>query len=630
MLQAIRDKAQGWIAWVIVILISIPFALWGIQEYLGLGKEPVVATVAGAEITQRQLDQRVLAQRERLRNVLGESYDPEMFPEAELTQEVLDQLINEYVLRHAADKWNLRIGDEMLKAYIRSQSMFQNAGRFDPQLYETVLRNNGFSRASYEQTVRQDLLIEQLRRSLLESSFSTGRELSEAGRLRQQSREIRYVRIDAAEFLSELEVSDAALQDFYAGNPALYTVPERIKVAYLELDLETIAEQVSVDEQALRSHFELNEYQYRIPEERRVRHILLKVEDGAQQEALARAEALRQRLVAGEDFEALAREVSDDVGSATEGGDLGWVQRGMLAEAFEDAAFSLEQGMVSSPVLTEFGYHLIEVSEVRETQDSDFEDVRAQVESDYRRREAENLYYDFSERMADLAYEHPDSLQPAAEQLGLEIETSDWFSRNNPPEALSSPKVLAAAFSEDVLVQRLNSERIQLTPEHSLVLRVIEHETERLKPFDEVRDEVAEAYRRQQAAKAARAAGEAALEEVRGNVTLAQLAERHGWQLETPDALQRDTAALPAPLIEKSFRLDRPDGDQPTYGGVQLENGDYAVIALHEVEDGAVDELAATARERLGSQLQTQLARGEFQALIGKLRANADVEIIED
>ena len=631
MLQAIRDKAQGWIAWVIVILISIPFALWGIQEYLGLGQEPVVATVADAEITQRQLEQRVFAERERLRNLLGESYDPEMFPEAVLKQQVLNRLIDEYVLRHAAEMWDLRVGDEMLKAYILAQPAFHNDGRFDPQLYETVLRNNGLSRARFEQMTRNDLVTGQLRRSLLGSAFPTRRELGETNRLREQRRDIEYARVDAQAFVDDVEVDEATLQEFYTRNSARYTVPERVKVAYLELDLETVAEQIRVDEQDLRSHFQINEYQYRVPEERRVRHILIEPGEGDPEQGLARAQALRERLLAGEEFAELAREVSDDAGSAGGGGELGWIHPGMMVDAFDEAAFSLEPGRISEPVRTEYGYHLIEVTDVREAEGSEFEDVRDQVERDYRRREAESLYYDFSERLADLAYEHPDSLQPAAEQLGLEIESTGWFSRRQPPEALPSPKVVGAAFSEDVLVQRLNSERIELDPEHSVVRRVIEHEAERLKPLEEVRDRVVEAYRAEQAARAAREAGEAALEELRaGEATLARVAGQHGWPLEDPGAQQRTNSKLSPLLVDEVFRLPRPAGGDLTYGGVQLEDGDYVLIALREVKDGPAQRIAEDTREQLEDQLETQLAEGEFRAMLARLRAAADVEIVRD
>ncbi len=630
MLQSIRDKAQGWIAWVIVILISIPFALWGIQEYLGLGQEPVVATVAGAEVTQRQVEQGVVAERERLRNQLGESYDPEMFPEGILAEQVRDRLIGDLVLLHAADKWGMRVGDEMLKGFIQSQSYFQSNGRFDPQLYQTVLRNNGFSQARYEQTTRQELVSIQLRQSLVNSSFSTERELTESARLLRQQRHISFARIKAEDFIAGVEASDEVVQDFYARNSAAYTVPERIKVAYLVLDLDAIGKQVSVDEDTLRNYFEQNEDQYRTPEERQVRHILVKADGESGYEALAKTEALRVRLLDGEDFAAVAREASDDPGSAGEGGDLGWVQRGMMVEPFENAAFSLQTGVVSEPVLSQFGYHLIEVTDLREPGDTNFDDVRSDVETSYRRRDAENLYFDQAERLADIAYENPDSLKPAAEQLGLEIRTSDWFSRNDPPEELASPKVIASAFNDDVLVQRLNSERIEVRPELSVVLRVIEHQAERLKRLDEVRDQVVEAYRVEQAAKLAEAAGEAALAELDGGQTLAQLAEQRGWEIETPGAVQRAARRLSPRLLDKVFRLEHPSADRPSFGGVGLENGDYALITLEKVDDGSLDNWAETERERLSGEIRGQLAQGEFQAVVEELRRTSDIQLIDE
>jgi peptidyl-prolyl cis-trans isomerase D len=630
MLQAIRDKAQGWIAWAIVILISVPFALWGIQEYLGVGAEPMVATVNGNEITERDLDRRARDFRENLRVTLGSAYRPDLISEEDLRAQVRERMIDERVLLDAARAWGMRAGDDLVRRFIQSIPGFQQDGGFNQGVYDAVLRNRGMSPPMFEESVRQDLILNQVREAVRGSGFVTERELAEAARLEYQRRGIAYVLIPAEPYEAEVAVSDEALEAYYREHADQFMVPEQVSVQYLLLDLGKLAEQVPVDAQRLEQYFQQHAVEFRVPEQRHVRHILVAfpagADEAAEAKALAEAQALHQRLTDGEDFAAVAREASADPGSAQNGGDLGWIEPGMMVAPFEEAAFGLAQGELSEPVRSQFGFHLIEVTEVRAGDEGDFASVRDKVEASFRRTEAEHTFYDFAERLADLAFENPGSLAPAAETLGLELQTTGLFSRDAPPAALQDPKAINAAFSAEVLERGNNSELLELDPSRALVLRVLEHEPEHLRPLAEVRDEVGARYRRMKAAEAAAQAGQEALQGLQEGQSLATLAEAKGWSLERVSDVRRDDARLPPPLIAKVFELPPPQAGAVSRGGVILGQ-DYAVVEVHDAKDAVLDELNESDTRVLRNRLSNQAETGEFTDFLATLRSEADIEI---
>ena len=632
MLQSIRDKAQGWIAWAIVILITIPFALWGIQEYLGVGGEPVVAKVAGQEITQRDLDRRARDFRESLRIQLGSAYKPDLISEDVLRTQVRERMIDERVLLNAANDWGLRAGDSMVVSMIHGISAFQRDGRFDVGLYDTVLRNQGMPRPMFENSVRQDLVMNQLRAAVGDSALVTQRQLADAARLQFQTRKLAYLVIPNAMFEDGVEIKEDALATYYEQQRQQFQVPEKVSIQYLLLDVAALAKQVKVDDAALQAYFAQHAAEFRAPEERRVRHILVAVpagaDDAAAGAALAKAQALRQRIEHGEDFAAVAHEASDDPGSADKGGDLGWIEPGMMAEAFETAAYGQAAHVVSEPVRTQFGYHLIEVTDIRGSGTADFEQVRDKVAAAYQRHEAEARFYDMAERLADLTFENPGSLAPAAETLGLDIQTTGLFSRDDPPAVLSVPKAVAAAFSHDVLEQGNNSEIIELATERVLVLRVLEHEPEHLPPLAEVRDKVVASYRAAQAAEAAAAAGESALQELNTGKSLQDIAAaKSEWRLEQLDFVGRDATEVPGPVVDKAFALPAPAPEGRSLGGIRLPTG-YALVEVQEVRDGDLAKLDATQRGALENRLRNAASRGDFANLLADIRARTDVEIV--
>jgi len=627
MLQAIREKAQGWIAWAIVILITIPFALWGIQEYLGVGGETVVAEVQGSKISEQALDEQTRRTRESLRANLGTAYRAELFPEAMLRRQALDRMIDEQILQQAAADWGMRGSDQMVVEAIRSERAFQTDGRFDTDLYRTVLRNNALSEAAYEASVRQSMTMQQLQQGIAGSAFATRAQVDAYQRLADQQRTLSYAVIPADSFLASINPDEAAIDAYYQTHQGQYRLPERVKLDYLLLDVAGLAAQIPADTAAVQAWYEQHKDQFVAPEERHLRHILIPVADD-EAVAQAKAQALRDQLLAGADFAGLAKAESADPGSAPEGGDLGWVSSGMMVEDFEKAAFALDDGAISEPVKTPFGFHLIQVQGIRGGGDASFDQVADKAIAAYRRSEAERLFFERAERLAELSYENPDNLVQAAETLGLTIRHSDWMDQAGGEGDLSSPKVVSAAFSDDVLAQGHNSEMLELGPEKLLVLRVAEHQVARARDLAEVREQVVQALRVEQAAAAARQAGEAALAEVRAGTALQALAAAKGWQLHTDVVTGRDQSDVPAAVREQAFMLPRPGTGTAQLAGTALASGDYAVLALSSVTDGDPGKLDDTGRKLLASRLASLHGRMDLGGLSVALRDRADVSIM--
>jgi peptidyl-prolyl cis-trans isomerase D len=629
MLQAIRERAQGWIAWLIVILISIPFALWGIQSYTGIGGEPVAATVDGADITQRELDQRFQRTRMELRERLGSAYRPELFDDKQLRREVLDDMIREHVVLETSLALGLRASDQAVRLTVLADPAFQAGGRFDKDTYETRLRQNGMVPAQFEDRLRQRLLVAQLARALEATEVVTAREMGEAARLTRQTRDLSYVVLPALGFTSDDPLGDDEIGSYYEANRPQFETPEQVKVEYLVLDAANLPGVSAPSDEKLREAYTAHPERFGQPERRRARHVLVTAPTGADPavdaQAKAAIEAARERIAKGEDFAAVAKEVSQDPGSKARGGDLGEFGRGVMDPAFEEAVFSMPVGQLSGPVRSRFGYHLIETTGITPASTKPFEDARAELIDELTKQESSALFFDQSERLATLAYETPDSLAPAAEQLGLQVQTSDWFPRAGGVSLFANPKVLNAAFSDDLVKQGVNSELIE--PERDrmqvVVLRVIDHRDASVKPLAEVRDEVIAALRQVRAQKAAVAAVEDMRKRLIAGASIAEVAG--SYAVESPGAVTREDQRAPQEVRNVAFTLPRPAEGSVSAGVAVLEDG-AALVVVSKVEDGAQDGVSDDARDQQARAMARALASQGYKHLVEDLESRAKIE----
>jgi peptidyl-prolyl cis-trans isomerase D len=629
MLEFIRSRARGWFAWVIVGMIIIPFALWGVHQYVGGGGDTSVAKVGGAEISQTQLQNAYMQQRQRLQEMFGGTLPP-MFSDEMIRSQVLEQLIEQEMLVQAARDNGMRIGDSTLAQTITSIDAFQEDGRFSNTRYQQLLRAQGMMPGMFEQRVRRDMLAAQFTDGVSATSFITDAEVDNYLRLQLQQRSIGYLTVASEKFKDDVEVSDAEIENYYQEHAQQYMQPERVKVDYLELNTEDLAGNITVDEAAMRERYESRKINYATEEQRKASHILVQVPAGAGDEQVNaqrnKAENILARIRQGEDFALLARTESDDPGSAEQGGDLGFLGKG-LDPAFEEAVFALKKGEVSELVRSSFGFHIIKLTDIEGGEVKSFDEVKAELRKEIQMERAEQQYYDMAEQLANLTYEHPESLSVAAEQLQLPIKTTPFFTRDGGAGITAEPKVISAAFGEEILARGNNSETIELGRNHMVVLRLNEHLPEAQRPLEEVRAGIVSALKSDKARNRTEELAAALRERVRSGEQPAELAKTLGITWNSKQSVTRDAAEVDRAVSAEAFRMPRPAQGEQVTRKLALPSGDQAVIILYSVEEGDPAEAGEAQRRQAATRLQQAAANTALSSVVSGIRNSTDINI---
>ncbi|MGI9311811.1 MAG: SurA N-terminal domain-containing protein [bacterium] len=628
MLTQIRERASGWLAWVIVTLITIPFALWGIQSYFENTAEGPVATVNGDDIALYQYQNELSRRRQALRQ---SGANAARLESQALRDETIEAMVAGRTLEQYVRARNYRLSDDELRRRIESTPEFITDGAFDPALYRDLLRANGYSPQYFESTQRQSAGIEQLSASLTDSAFATEAEINHILALQAQTREADYAIVPASAFAAEIEITEADAEQDYQANLSDHQSPARVRVDYIELSVDRLAKAFEPSDAELDEVYQQSIARYAQAETRKASHILFALDQSADEatdaEVLAQAEAVLAEARGGADFAELAKQHSADPGSKGKGGDLGVVARGQMVKPFEDAVFEMNADEIRGPIKTRFGYHLIKLTELQAARQKPLDEVRDEVAEEAKRIQGERLFAELGESFENLVFESPDSLDAAADELGLEVQRSDWFTNSAGEGVADNADVRRAAFSEDVLVDNLNSTAIELGFDRLVAMRKAEHEEARTKPFADVRADIETRLKASRAAQAARELGER---------LLAELRDGGDWQAVLQSA-EIESTALPARRAEVSpefaeigdavFARAHPNDGETAHDGLALANGDYALYALKAVVAGKPEDIAAPERAQLRAQLLARDGGGAYQQLRDTIRQNAAVII---
>lgn len=635
LMQGIRDHATGWIAWVIVIFISIPFALWGINEYLSPTSNVAVAVINGTDVSINEFQRSYQRRRDQLQSLLGASFDINQLDEDRLREEALDQLINDELVLQAALDGGMRIGDQQLAHAIQAQAVFSQGGIFSEDLYQQWLRNQGFSPGGFENDLKRSMLTEQIVAGIASSAIVTQRELEGAVRLQRQKRVVETLKLPVARF-SDVVIDDADIRAQYQSNQADYVAPEQVKLETIELSRDVIAAAVEVEDEELRAVYERRKADFQTPEQRDASHILLTLDDGADEATAAatreRLEAIKAQIDSGSSFEELAASHSEDPGSARLGGSLGAISRGVMDPAFEDAVFELALNEVSDPVRSAFGFHLIKVDAIHASKSPTFEEVRDKLRAKYQGEKAEREFVERVETMVTLAFEDPESLQSVADALGLTPSVSDWVS----PQVASNsgigrnPAVIAAAFNPDVLRDGFNSEAIELDPSRVIVLRIAEHRPSRQQPLNEVQESIRRTLAARQARKLAADSGRTLLERLQSGEDKQDVAAQAELEWSGELELARDSRNVDARVVNTAFRMMRPGSAQTVFEGIAGASGDFVIVGLSRVIDGVLADEDKEQQEAATRNLEVEAGRAAYDAVVQALRDNADVVIVRE
>ena len=631
MLQHIRDRAQSWISIAIIGMVILALSAFAWDALFRPDPVLSVARIDGEKIQADNFQRYYQAQRANMQaRFSGIDIDRLIPDEDQYKQDLLDQLIDQELLWQAAQKLGFRMSDVWLGEQIRALPFFQTEGRFDPALYEQLLRQNFQTRTEFEEELRRERIIQQLGVGIAETAWLAPETQDALLALRNQRRELGYVIVDAARYTESVVTEEAAIQSYYDEHASDYTAPEQVSIEYVELAVEQLLHGVDVDEGGLEELYQERLSTFGVPEQRRTRHILLEVPADSEEEGWAQAEQrvgeLIQRIRDGESFEDLAREYSDDIGSAQSGGDLGFLARdAMIDDAYADVAFALSENEISEPVRSAYGVHIVQLQAIRPSTVKPFEEVSSILEDDYRRLQAEEIFYEQGEILANEVFENPDSLAPAAERLGLTVQSTPLFNRDAGSGIAANADVRSVAFSDDVLHAGNNSEPLELAADRLIVLRIEEHQQAAVRPLDEIKEQVANDLRRQQGEAEAQAVGERILETLRAGGEAVAAAEEHGFEWQDAGAVTRDNRTVNREVLAEAFRMANPAAGQPVIGGLQLTSGDYAIVVLHGVEAGDPATVDEAQRDNMVLQQRMGLGRGELNAAIEQLKENAKI-----
>ena len=633
MLQLIRDNATGWIAWGIVILISVPFALWGIHQYVTPDSSVAVATVEDAEIGYYDFQRLYARRRQQLQSILGAGLI-DTTEDNRLRRDVLDGMIDSEVLIRSGMTAGMRVGDEQLASTIQTQGVFQSGDGFSQDAYESWLRSQGYSPGGFEEDLRRSLLEQQIALGVSRSDFISAGGLRDAVRIRLQKRTFSLLTIPAADFESP-EPAESEIAAQFEQHRSEYTASERLRLRYLEISMDEIASDIKADDEELRALFEAEPERFVTPEKREVSHILISVPSDAgadiAEQARERLVALKDRIAAGESFEDLARASSEDPGSAAGGGALGFIERGIMVPAFEETAFALAPYQVSDPVRSSFGWHLIKVTSVQGSRGAMFKEVRDQVLVQYQSREAERIYAERAETLANVTYENPESLEIGARELGLSIRETSPVTRDGQSDdpIASQPAVVAAAFSSEVLDDGNNSEPIEFEPGRIVVVRAFDHEPPRALDFDEARVDIVAALRADARRAAVAGRGRELLAGFRSGRSPDAVAADIGLEWSRFESVGRTGGGLSERLLAVAFRMPRPDTGSAQFDGVVDDAGDYVIVSLSRVDDGDISSLSEDESRSLRQALEADIGRTMFDAFVRGRRQSTDIQIIE-
>lgn len=626
MFEFIRTH-QRLMQFLLLLFIFPSFAFFGLEGYTRFREgDNAVAKVAGQSITQQELDAAQREQMERFRQMFGSQFDPKMLDTPEARQEILDGLIARRVMAAEAAKNRLTVGDQTLQQTILSVPGLTGAdGKFDLERYKSLLASQGMTPAMYEARLRQDLTLQQVNAAVQSTAFAPKTVANRLSDLNDQEREVQEQLFKSSDFASQVKVTDEMLKDYYEKNARQFEVPEQVKAEYVVLNSEAVAAQISVSDADIKSYYEQNAKRFADEEQRRASHILIKADKNASDAEKKAAKEKAEKILAQVrknpgNFAKLARENSQDPGSAERGGDLDFFGKGMMVPPFEEAAFKLKQGEISDVVQSDFGYHIIQLTGVKPAKEKSLEEVKGQIAAEIKKQLAGKKFAEMAEQFTNIVYEQSDSLKPVSEKLNLPVQTATGLTRNPNPALganapFNNPKFLNALYSDEALKNKRNTEAIEVAPSTLIAGHVVEYKPVTKRPFDEVKSVIQERVVQAEAAKLAKSAGETKLAAVNSGKDVAGFS--------SPKTVSRiknqgmDRQAFLAVMKADTSKL-------PAYVGVALPQG-YGVYRINKISQPATVDAARRQAEQ--EQIANALAQQETIAYLEALKKKAKVEI---
>jgi len=623
MLEEIREKSQGFTAKIILGLIILTFAVAGVGSYSN-SADTSVATVNGEEISQQAFNKAYQAQRARMAKQFGEMFDTlsnDANYMANFRQGIVDNLINEKLIDQNSEALAIRVSDIRLKETIRKMPEFQVDGEFDNNRYLAIINQSGFFQSSdFRDYLRVEMTRRQLSQALVGTEFNLPYQEKLQQALQNQTRDIRFATIAAEQFKAGIELTDDEVNSYYLANQARFENKEQVKVDYISLNVADIAKDITITDDALAQNYQENLSSFTKAEQRRISHILIEFSDDTEA-AKTQAEAVLARLEKGEDFAVLAKEVSNDTFSGENGGDLEWLDPGVMEESFDAAALALVNvGDTSQLVTTSFGYHVLKLTEYKKEEIKSYTDVKDELRIKLSNDEAQDKFFTLQQEMARISFEFPDSLEDAAEEVNVVIQTSPWLLRGGNRVPFDQSSVIDAAFSDMVLQDNMNSDLIEVSDELVLVLRLNTFQEANVKPLAEVEAQIKDILVNQKSTEKAQKTVDLLLADFKAGTDITTQLTTLSASFVSKDKVTRYSPDIDQSISRAAFVLPHPVSNAISASTVALSNGDLALIQVTGI---AVSE--APAAPNLAQQQTSQLAQSAYQSFVNSLKVDAKV-----
>ena len=614
---------------VILALLIIPFAFVGVDYVFRQGDSSVdVARIGREKITQQEFDDAIRQQQDQMRRMFGRNPDPGMFDNPEVRFSVVENLISERLLRRKSKDLHFVVSDEQLRNFLEEIPSLQEDGKFSQTLYERLIANQNMSVPQFEQRLRQDLSLQPIREVYLNGGFVSDTNTARYIQLSEQQREVVVATVDSAPFLTQVQIDDALLKNHYDANQNAFQMPEQVRIEYVMLSPELVNNRVMLDAQAVRKFYDEHIKDYSQPEQRQASHILIEVKSDASEDSKAAAkkkaeEVFQSAKKTPNRFAELAKQYSQDPGSAQQGGDLGMIGKGMMVKPFEDAVFSMRLNDIVGPIETNFGYHVIKLTGIQAERIKAFDEVKTEIEQEFRRQEGSKLFAELAENLQNRVYEQADSLEPIAKDLQLTLRQSPWITRTQ-AQAIgrNNQKFVQAVFAPESIQNKRNTEAIEIGNNALIAARVLEHKPTATRPFEEVKEEIRRQLQRKTASELAVKLGQ---EKLALLTTGKENEAKLNWGKTQLLKRQQRLPGFNETAVQQIFRV--PENKLPAYIGVNNDAGGFSIYKVTQVLPVKTDDenKLKTARGTLGQQKAQEL----FNAYVANLKKQAEVKINE-
>lgn len=633
MLEALREKSSGWIVIVIVGLLALLVGLSGIQGYELATRDTSVAKVGDFPIPPERFSQ---AWSRYTTQLTQSGQDQASFDTLDKKREFLDRLVDQELLRQGAADAGLVPSLPTLQKQIAAMPYFQTDGKFDKALYQQILSQNRTSEAEFVQSLREEYQSNVLPSALMETGLVTAREVDEYIKLRDQTRDFNVFSIDINDLPAQAAPSDADIKTYYDANNAKFMSQEQADFEYLRIQ-PSMLKPAEVTEALLKERYTQQAARFKTPEMRQASHILIEVEGGAnaapaaQKAASEKALALAQRARSGEDFAAIARAESKDLGSAAAGGDLGMLEKGVTQPAFEAKLFSMAANEISDPVLTDDGYHVIKLVAIEAERGKSFEEARVELEGEVKTEELSRAYNQMTGKLVDISQRDPQTLQSAAKEVGLTTVRTGFITRVGGADPVAqNQEFIKAAFADRIIKDAQNSALVKLGENDGVVFRVAEYKKAEPRPLVEVKAEIALSLTTERQAKALKVKADALLAEIRGGKSFASIATANSKTVEAVPGAGRNSVNRAPELTADVFKAALVAGSKPAYLTSVQGTDRVSIVELTAIKDADPKSIDVASRESIRSQLKSERSAAEYFGMQKAIKARTEIVVHED